>query len=277
MAPSLATRELNLRIAPVLGYVGQRVAPTPEVVAAGRVAANRLLHLPHNCQPTAVWRRLDGLGMVQPRLIDTAARAALASARRRIADHRRYGVQILRSAAGEGATLAQLRNQRIEPRGWAAPEFAHTLEAPFLVAPMEVSVFEPALARLDLVADVEGPLTGIYEAIRYAATLEKAAEVLAGRARFLAQLDEADAIASTAQILAAMERVRHCSPAHGRMDDEPPDTARRAAMPVRVLRAGGAGHLATHDVLPGVVERSHRSNRHRAGPHLQRPSGPHRL
>lgn len=98
-APSLATCELNLRIASVLSYVGQLVAPTPEVTTAGRVAANGFPHLPHNCLPTAVWRKLDCLGLVQPRLVDTAAWAALAAARKRLSSFWEYGVQIFGAVA----------------------------------------------------------------------------------------------------------------------------------------------------------------------------------
>lgn len=67
-APSTATREWNLRVAPLVTYVAQVVAPTPLVGRAGRVAATRLAHLPHNSLPEAAWRHLDEMGMLQPRM-----------------------------------------------------------------------------------------------------------------------------------------------------------------------------------------------------------------
>lgn len=183
-------REFNLRIAPVLSYVGQLVAPTTEVVSACRSAANRLLHLPHNCLPLAVWRKLDDLGMVQPRMVDTAAWAAMASARKRLAPFWRYGAQILKLAAEEGAMLAQLNDARAEPLGWAAPAFAHSLEAPFAEAPLEVQRCAPTLARRDEPADEDTMFRDLYAKIR-AADPEAAASALALRARFIVLLDGA--------------------------------------------------------------------------------------
>lgn len=178
----MSTREYNLRIAPVLSYVGQLVAPPPEVTAAGRIAANRLLHFPHNCLPTVVWRRLDGLGMVQPRLVDVAAWPALAAARARLAPVWRYGVQILQLAADEGATLAQLQRRCIEPRGWAAPASAHTLEAPFVAAPPEVDPCAPTLAHHGAGAAAQVPAAGLYAEIQTATGALAAAAELAGAA-----------------------------------------------------------------------------------------------
>lgn len=106
--------------------------------------------------------------MVQPRLIDAAAGAALAAARKRLAAFWQYGVQIMRSAAEEGPTLAQLQQERVEPRGWAAPAFAHTLEAPFVAAPLEVMQCAPDLARRGADAAAIDPAAGLYAEIRAA-------------------------------------------------------------------------------------------------------------
>lgn len=211
----MATREANLRIAPVLSYVGQLVAPTAEVTAAGRSAANRLMHLPHNCLPTAVWRQLDAIGMVQPRLVDNAAWAALAAARKRLEPVWSYGVQLLRLAAMEGATLAQMHCRRPEPRGWAAPAFAYTLEAPFVEAPPEVVACAPAVADPSASVDTPSPPAGIYDAIREATCIERAAQALARRADFIARLDGEGKAVTSAQVVRVMERVQRCSPAHG--------------------------------------------------------------
>lgn len=89
--------------------------------------------------------------------------------------------------------MAQLRQQRIEPHGWDAPAFAPTLEAPFLSAPLEVTQFAPALARLDAVAGDMGSVAGLYAEIRAAAILLMTASSLAGRAHFLAHLYGANA------------------------------------------------------------------------------------
>lgn len=153
--------------------------------------------------------------MVQPRLVDTAAWAALAVARKRLAPFWQYGVQILKSAAEEGATLAQLHDDRVEPRGWAAPAFAHTLEAPFAEAPLEVQQCAQELARRDALAAADALTSGLYAEIAAAADFELTATALAHRASFLAHLDGADEVLAGEQITAAMDSVRSCSPAHG--------------------------------------------------------------
>lgn len=118
-APSLATREYNLKVAPLAAYVAQVTAPVQALTVAGRRAATRLFHLPHSALPASAWRRLDDFGLLQPRMIDIAARAALIAmcARRRAV--RQPALLRLDHAAAEGAGRAA-STERSATRGWRA-------------------------------------------------------------------------------------------------------------------------------------------------------------
>lgn len=80
----------------------------------------------------------------------------------------------MRSAAAEGAMLAHLNDERAEPRDWAAPAFAHSLEAPLAAAPPEVQRCAPSLAQRDAPADADAMFRDLYTEVRTAADPEAA-------------------------------------------------------------------------------------------------------
>lgn len=111
--------------------------------------------------------------------------------------------------------MAQINDERAEPRGWAAPAFAHVLEAPLAMAPPEVQCCAPPLAQRDAPAMDDAMLRDLYAAIRDAADPRAASTALALRARFIVLLDGPVEVLKAEQMATAMGRVQACSPTHG--------------------------------------------------------------